>query len=112
MSQEVVKAFFDKVEVDNALNVSYKELVKGMANDKLDQDRATTKVVQFASTHGFEFAANDLSAFTRSMSQGELSDEDLEAVAGGLSVVWILLGTTKTGHDENTQVCFIVGFTG
>jgi len=83
MSEEQVKVFFAKVEQDEELGRSYKSLLKGMADAKKEQDTVLKEIVEFASGKGFEFTADELKAASLSSKEGELSEDDLDAVAGG-----------------------------
>ena len=108
MSQEKVKAFFEKIEEDENLNDSYKSIVKGMADSKLDEENAMKEVVQFASQNGYEFTSEDLKIVAKDMMpSGELSDEQLENVSGG-ALGWVMLGgaSWETGGG---MLCFIAG---
>ena len=73
MSLEQLKAFLSKVEGDSSLQ------------DKLKATKSSDEVVSIAKEHGHEFNSDHLS---------ELSEEELEGVAGGLGgrqtwLVWI-----------------------
>ena len=67
MSEEQLKAFLEKVKADNSLQ----EKLKAAANPDA--------VLAIAKDAGFMISADDLK-----ISQLELSEEELEAVTGGL----------------------------
>ena len=69
MSEEQLKAFLEKVKSDTSLQ----ERLKAAANPDA--------VVSIAKEAGFGISSNDLT-----MTQWELSDEELEGVAGGNSI--------------------------
>jgi len=82
MSIEVVKAFMEKVKADTDLQSELQAIAPG------DKDAALAKVVRVASEAGFSFSAEDYEAAAPEIAQarhaaGDLSDEDLDAVAGG-----------------------------
>ena len=68
MSQEELEAFFDKVKDDQSIQ------------DKLKAAKSPEDVVGIAKEYGYEFTANK-------MTEGELSEEELEGVAGGRSSI-------------------------
>ena len=66
MSEEQLKAFFEKVKADTSLQ------------EKLKADADADAVVAIAKEAGFSISADDLKN-----AQSELSGEELEGVAGG-----------------------------
>jgi predicted ribosomally synthesized peptide with nif11-like leader len=70
MSSESLSAFLTRAATDPALQAQ----IKGITNAET--------VVQIASEHGFEINADELADFLAKAEQ-ELSDQDLEEVAGG-----------------------------
>ena len=86
MSEEQLKAFIEKVKADTSLQ----EKLKGAA----DADA----VVAIAKGAGFSFSADDINK-----AQSELSEEELEGVAGGdgatgwLSLLWWAICWSELG---------------
>ncbi|HLO51727.1 MAG TPA: Nif11-like leader peptide family RiPP precursor [Kamptonema sp.] len=76
MSKESVLEFIQKVSTDSALETEIEQAVTG----KSEQD-AATNIVQIASQHGYSFTSDEILAQRQEMQ--ELSEEDLEQVAGG-----------------------------
>ena len=84
MSDTKVEEFLKKVEEDQALQA---ELAKALEADN-DQGEAVTAL---ANSKGYDFSSDELWAgiqkrqaeFSQHEAAGELSDEELEAVAGG-----------------------------
>jgi len=81
MSAEVVKAFIGKVTEDEDLQTKLQSI-----DD--DGEDALGQIIGIASEAGFSFEAEDYQTVVHEMAKvrhaaGELSDEDLEAVAGG-----------------------------
>ena len=74
MSEEQFKAFLEKVQSDTSLQVKLKAAADANA------------VVSIAKEAGFSISAEDLT-----QAQSELSDEELEGVAGGFGM--------ETGKD-------------
>ncbi len=85
MSVQNATAFLEKVDADSALKERINALGTGASLDD---------VLDIAATNGFNFNVDELVAAgkTRAEANGmnaELSEEDLEGVAGGLSGVTI-----------------------
>ena len=89
MSEEQLKAFMEKVKADTSLQ------------EKLKAAADTNAVVEIAQEAGFMISADDLTK-----AQSELSDQELEGVAGGVGsmcVGWrdpfgIACGITKSSE--------------
>lgn len=83
MSQQALVDFITTLSSDAALAEAF-----GTATNDLEGDAAFNAVAAFASDKGFDVTAADAEAFYVSLSaaQGELSDDALEDVAGGMSV--------------------------
>jgi predicted ribosomally synthesized peptide with nif11-like leader len=87
MSATAVQEFFDKLQTDESLA---QELVKA-----LDSENDRESVTELAISKGYEITSDELWAevkkrqedLTQRQDAGELSDEELEAVAGGEVVV-------------------------
>ena len=80
MSVEQVKAFFAKVKEDKELA---QKLQDAHSNYTGDKDAAfATVVIPIATAAGFKFTADDFKAAFRN-DEGEASDDELDAVAGG-----------------------------
>ena len=77
MSEEQLKAFLEKVKADTSLQEKLKAA---------DADA----VAAIAKEAGFSISADDLKA------QSELSDKELEGVAGGTNPRWVLEAFRKT----------------
>ena len=77
MSEEQLKAFIEKVKADTSLQ------------EKLKAAADTNAVVAIAKEAGFSISADDLKK-----AQSELSDEELEGVAGGTQT------NTGTAREE------------
>lgn len=80
MSEEQFKAFLEKVQSDTSLQVKLKAAADANA------------VVSIAKEAGFSISAEDLT-----QAQSELSDEELEGVAGGFGM--------ETGKDGCFGYC-------
>ena len=76
MSEEQLKAFIEKVKGDTSLQ------------EKLKAAKSPEDVVGIAKEHGYEFTAEKI---------GQLSEEELEGVAGG-TICYV--GAIQTGYLE------------
>jgi hypothetical protein len=83
MSVEQVKAFFAKVKEDSTLAQKIKDAeaaYKGNASDKVAEFAEI--VIPVAAQAGFNFTVDDFKAAYYN-SEGEASDDELDAIAGG-----------------------------
>ena len=71
MSEEQLKAFLEKVKADTSIQ------------EKLKAAADVEAVIAIAKVAGFTITSNDLSE-----TQSEMSEEELEGVAGGTGVCW------------------------
>jgi predicted ribosomally synthesized peptide with nif11-like leader len=78
MSQEAIGEFFKRVEEDEALRQQFMSSVPQMLS-------GGAPIVEFAAKHGFSFSEEELkkAAAVVGRKTEELSDSELEAVAGG-----------------------------
>jgi predicted ribosomally synthesized peptide with nif11-like leader len=82
MSTKSVKEFLDKIAQDESLRDELTNAVKGSD----DKDSAAAEV---AARHGFEFESAELKRIldaAQGASSAEMTEEELEAVAAGLTV--------------------------
>ena len=93
MSKETAAAFLAKVDEDTTMQDKIKNLEGGSSFDTL-QD--------FAATQGFIFSLDDLLEANKERAEmglspsGELSEAELESVAGGAKSNWTLKFTRDT----------------
>ena len=80
MSAEAVTKFLDHVAKDNELG----EEIRGIIAER--EEQAAFELVDFAANRGYEFTATELRKHLADLQQktAELSEAELEAVAGGL----------------------------
>jgi len=116
MSKETVKQMFGKMEKDAALKGKYAGIVQA---HQLETEKALAdKLVEFGKTAGFKFSKDDLLAaraefIDNKNSNCELSESDLENVAGGravkeeaisVSIVTLGLGCLITSIDNERKM--------
>lgn len=79
MSTENLKLFFDKVREDDKLQ---EKLVK--LSDE-NREELVNKMIEVGAERGYEFSRKDMKQFAteQMVESGELSEEEMEAVAGG-----------------------------
>jgi predicted ribosomally synthesized peptide with nif11-like leader len=100
---ENMKAFLEKVSSDEAL----KEKVKALESIK-DLDKCKAAAVELAKEAGFTLVDED---FVSDMAEGELSDSEMDAVAGGLKPGCFSTNTgcTLYGDIDKASGCIVVG---
>ncbi|AFY95059.1 Nif11-like leader peptide family natural product precursor [Chamaesiphon minutus] len=102
MSAQSVTQFLERVETDEQLQEELAQIIESAANsatDGADRQGAT----ELGKKYGFDFSSEELWAeiknrqdqFKERQGSGELSDEELEAVAGG-GEIWITTIFTAT----------------
>ena len=82
MSEEQLKAFLEKAKADTSLE------------EKINAAADADAVVAIAKAAGFVISADDLKK-----SKAEVSDEELEGVAGGFGQNGVIKPTHKTWHS-------------
>lgn len=96
------------------------EASKGLAvlsekfNQDSDQESVLDELIAFAKKEGFHFEKEEVKGFIEGASaSGELSDEELEAVAGGKngSGGCFLLGLSLDSNGRIISICSIAGAT-
>lgn len=94
MSMENVKEFLALVKTDEGLArkvVELKDSLQDGANLGNELEILAEKVLPLAKAHGLEFTVEEFLEYSNSMA-GELSDDDLLNVSGGLSARGVALG--------------------
>lgn len=99
MAIEQVKAFLAKAKEDSALAQKLKDAQAAYTGDKSDKDAAIAAIfIPVAAQAGFNFTVDDFkAAFDKG--EGEVSEDELDAVAGG---AWydILYDIVTSVHKE------------
>ncbi|WGV27155.1 Nif11-like leader peptide family natural product precursor [Halotia branconii] len=96
MSNPKVEQFLNQIEADQSL--------QGELAQALESENDREAVTALAKSRGYEFSSNELWAeiqkrqaeFSAKETAGELSDEELEAVAGGMTPAAAALVTVVT----------------
>ena len=84
MSVEQVKAFFAKVNEDEALAQQLKDAQAAYTGEESDKEAAIAAIfVSVAAKAGFNFTVEDFKEVFDDNEEGESSAEELKAVAGG-----------------------------
>ncbi len=91
MSTEAVKKFLDLAQADSDL----RDKVKTVVNERGEE--SSFELVELAASHGCEFTATELAEYVVSMNAGaELSEVELESVAGGIVDIRAIMGSRKS----------------
>ena len=108
MVTESVKAFFDALSKDEALQQALKEKEVAYTGMKEDREAIVKEVLlPVAEEAGYDFTMKELKEFEKGMrAEGELGEDELEAVAGGLT--WGLCLMVGIGGGD---MCFVGGAT-
>ena len=85
MSQ--MKELYNKVANDKALQAKFAEIMKDASEEKL---------VAFAKEAGFDVSVDDVKAYMADKAKGELSENDLDMVAGGKADVYKVFESIAT----------------
>ena len=90
MSVESAKAILEKIKNDSEFGA------------QLEAESDETKRIQFMKDAGFDFTKEEFKQAAKEMAAAagisdELSDDELEAVAGGSSAVWVGTGAAVVG---------------
>ena len=84
MSLDQIKAFFQKVNEDEALAQKLKDAQAAFKGDKSDKDAFIAAVfIPVAAKAGFNFTVEDFKEVFDDNEEGESSANELKAVAGG-----------------------------
>ena len=94
---ENVKNFYDELASSDALKEKAAKLnEKYNEAEKADEEAITAAIIAFAASEGYNFTAEELAAYTKTAGkpvQQELSQDELEAVAGGSNACRVCFGT-------------------
>ena len=93
---ENVKKFYDALTTNEALKAKAAKLNEKHAGTKPDETALAKEIIAFAAAEGYSFTQEELTAYSESMKKSSLSDDELEAVAGG----------NPSGTCENWDLCF------
>lgn len=89
-----MRELYKKVAADSALQTKFKEILGTAEKDGKESTEA--KLLTFAHEAGFEVTMEEANAFLKTLSEdqkGELSQEELDMVAGGKGGVLLSIGT-------------------
>jgi predicted ribosomally synthesized peptide with nif11-like leader len=117
MSIENVKQFYQVLATDEELKANLTELMKPYQGLEMNEgnriELAEKILLPIAAEKGMAFTVEDLHQYEREVSQknqtGELSDEEMEAVAGGLGIAFALCIIIGFGAGVHTGFCWITG---
>ena len=98
MSVENAKKFYEALSQDESLKQKFVELSQKYQGQPMDEANmkliTEEKVLPLAAQMGYSFSMDDLKAYGEDMQQAkmncELSDEELQAVAGGFIACFII----------------------
>jgi predicted ribosomally synthesized peptide with nif11-like leader len=96
MSIENAKVFYEKVKTDQDLQQKIGELAKAKPAE------TESIIIKVAGEKGFEFTLEEMRTVMKGLAavapkSGELTDNELESVAGGAKGTWIALSIISIG---------------
>lgn len=79
-----MKELYEKIAADSALKAKFTEILKDA--EKAGKEETDKKLVSFAEEEGYSVTAEEIVDFFKQLEskEGELSEEELDAVAGGV----------------------------
>jgi predicted ribosomally synthesized peptide with nif11-like leader len=96
MSTDAVKKFLDLAQADSGLREQVSKVVAERGEE------SSFELVELAATHGCEFTATELIEYVATRKAGaELSEAELEAVAGGITDIRAILGRQENFFTPN-----------
>ncbi len=120
---ERATAFCEAVSADDALHAELVEAIEGVDVEDIPlreaRVAAADAIADFAAAHDLDLAAADiLDAQDDILAEGELSEDELKAVAGGTQCGCAIIGMLKgcgcflaggSSHGTTTVSCEIIG---
>ena len=117
MSQEEVTRFYNDLVNDKDLQQKTADLGQKYGDVKPDEAEMVAEIVKLAQASNYSFSAEEVKEYMESHKSRVLSDDELEAVAGGgmatdwgWEVCFCVMGGGGTKHSEGiTCACVAVG---
>ena len=117
MAKENVKLFYDALKTEEALRKKLQEKEAAYTGDKNDREAIVAEILlPIAEATGYAFTIEELKEYESDLLSGkELSDDEMESVAGGdivgfCCIVGVGAGWECEGLGYGT--CFLVGHWG
>ena len=104
---EKMKELYAKVAGDSALQAKFEKIMKDA--EKAGDAKTSEKLTAFAKEAGYDVTLKEMQAFFNNLAEkaeGEVSEEELDMVAGGKSTGQILysVGTVAYGCGQSSVV--------
>ncbi len=127
MSVENVKKFYEVLAQDKEMQQKFTDLNQKYQGQQMDEAKAMSVMEQeglpMAAQMGYSFTMDDLKAYGEEMKQAnvncELSDEEMQAVTGGVfacviggggdGVVCVGIGVGSGDNYSSFKFCFVFG---
>lgn len=117
MSMENVGRFYREVATNESLRARLSEMLQPYDGQKTDEaakeSMVNQTIIPLAQQQGLPFTQEELRQYEEDLSKrkadGELSEEELEAVAGGFGIAVALCIFIGLGAGIHTGFCWITG---
>jgi predicted ribosomally synthesized peptide with nif11-like leader len=108
MSHESVQTFWNEVDADHGLQRRLDELFEQPGSARILR---AEQVVELGREHGYDFTVAELRSFLEGHSRsGQLSEDELAALAGGTTVLNDWIEAARCGNGSYTEDSMIVLF--
>ena len=102
MAQENAKKFMELLNKDEELQKKVKAATEAYTGDKTDEEAVFGAVLSpIAKDAGYEFSFEDMVEIAKSSGQGEISDDEAAAVAGGDTYCFLVGAGQGAGRNED-----------
>jgi predicted ribosomally synthesized peptide with nif11-like leader len=114
MAKEAVLGFYEKLQKDTALQEKIKAAEKSYAGDKEDRETIAKEIIlPIAKAAGFDISLDDIKEYEKNLyKEGEVSDGELQQVAGGSSIGFCVVYGVGKGGKSDFAGCFLAGVLG
>ncbi len=110
MSKENVKLFYTELAKNEALKTKFK-VINGSFDQNSTEEQLDgildSKIIPIAKEAGYEFTLSELKEYAREITSSPLSDDELEAVAGGVDCGCVIGGYAS--GEGGKCVCGLAG---
>ncbi len=105
MSKETANKFFKSLESNSLLKSKFDDLLNNISG--LTKEEQAEKIIEFAKKQGYEIDKSDVKDNVFSVNSGELSEDELLNVAGGVAkwCWWSSITKPKLQKNQKAYLC-------